>query len=111
MIVAVVGGRDFNNYQLLKDTLDRFEITKIVSGGAIGADSLAEKYAKEKNIETLIIKPDWVKFGRSAGMVRNTDIVNNSEIIIAFWNGSSKGTSDTITKAKKINKKTIIINY
>ncbi len=84
---------------------------KLKIGGAKGADSLGEEYAKENNIPTKIFIPDWDKYGKSAGMIRNTDIVNESELIVAFWDGISSGTLDSINKAKKNNKKVLIINY
>lgn len=111
MKVAVIGSRGFNNYDLVKKTLSNIEITLLVSGGADGADSLGEQYAIENNIETKIFLPDWEKHKRAAGMIRNTDIVNESEVVVAFWDGTSRGTLDSINKAKKLNKKLIIINY
>jgi hypothetical protein len=111
MKVAVIGSRGFNNYDLVKKTLSNIEITLLVSGGADGADSLGEQYAIENNIETKIFLPDWEKNKRAAGMIRNTDIVNESEVVVAFWDGTSRGTLDSINKAKKLNKKLIIINY
>jgi hypothetical protein len=109
MKVAVIGSRGFNNYELVKETLSKINITLIVSGGAKGADTLGEQYAKDNGIETKIFLPDWEKHGKAAGMLRNTDIINESEVVIAFWDGSSKGTLDSINKAKKLNKKLIII--
>ena len=76
VILAVVGSREFNNYKLLKDKLNSIEnISKIVSGGAFGADKLAELYAEEYNIETNIIKPNWSTYGKSAGAIRNKEII------------------------------------
>jgi hypothetical protein len=109
MKVAVIGSRDFNDYELVKETLKYYTITLLVSGGAKGADSFGERYANENNIETLIFKPDWDKHGKAAGMIRNTDIVNNADTIIAFWDGESKGTKDSITKAEKKGKNIIIV--
>ncbi len=111
MKVGVIGGRDFNNYELVKETLSKIDITLLVSGGARGADSLGWKYAVENKIEVKIFLPNWDKFGKVAGFLRNTEIVNESELIVAFWDGESKGTADSIEKAKKQNKKIIIINY
>ena len=110
MKVAVIGSRGFDNYELVKTALSPLKITLLVSGGAKGADSLGERYAKENNIETLIFKPDWEKHGKAAGMIRNTDIVNNAETIIAFWDGESRGTKDSISKAEKLEKTIIIVN-
>ena len=59
MRVAVVGSRGFNDYLLLKETLLNHFITRIVSGGAKGADKLAEKFAEEHGIPLDIHKPDW----------------------------------------------------
>lgn len=109
-IFAVVGSRDFDDYDLLKSELSKFEITKIISGGAKGADSLAERYAAENNIPTEIYKPDW-SIGKHAGIMRNKTIVDNSDRVIAFWDGSSKGTLSSINHAKKNGKPTIIIQY
>jgi len=111
MKVAVIGSRGFDDYELVKTALSPLKITLLVSGGAKGADSLGERYANENNIETLIFKPDWEKHGKAAGMIRNTDIVNNAETIIAFWDNSSKGTAHSIGIAKKMNKKIVIIEF
>jgi len=111
MKVAVIGSRNFNDYELVKETLTKLDITLLVSGGAKGADSLGERYANENNITTLIFKPDWERHGRGAGMIRNTDIVKNSDIVVAFWDGSSKGTLDSIRKVEKLNKGLMIIKY
>lgn len=111
MIAAVIGGRDFNDYLLLCTTLDKYPIHVIVSGGAKGADSLGEKYAKERDIQTIIFYPDWDRFGKSAGYKRNKQIVESSEIVIAFWDGVSKGTKHSIDIARQLGKELIIINY
>ena len=91
MKIAVIGSRSFNDYKLMCDTLNALKIDLIISGSAKGADSLGERYANENNIETLIFKPDWEKHGKAAGMIRNTDIVDNAEFIVAFWDEISKG--------------------
>jgi len=98
MRVGVIGGRSFVDYCLLEDTLQQLEISLLVSGGANGADALAEKYATKHFIETLIFKPDW-SIGKSAAALRNLKIVENSDIIVAFWDGKSKGTKMTIDMA------------
>ena len=102
--LAIVGGRDFTDYALLKKTVDKireeYEITRIVSGGARGADSLAERYAQENDIPILVLKPDWSK-GRGAGLARNKDIVEQSDFVLAFWDGESKGTKNTISRTKR----------
>ena len=80
----------------------------IVSGGAKGADTLAEKFALENHLEMIVFKPDWKKFGKRAGFLRNTIIIENATIVFAFWDGKSNGTKDSIDKAEKLNKKVIV---
>ena len=112
MKIAVIGSRNFANYELLKKTLSEITgITKVISGGAKGADSLAEQWAKENQIETVIYKPDWAKYGRGAGVVRNRLIIEDCDLCIAFWDGESKGTKSSIDHCKKLNKKLTIVRY
>ena len=95
MKLAVVGSRNFNDYSLMKRYLDKIHsvepITCIVSGGAKGADSLSERWAKENNIQTKIFIPDWNRFNKAAGYIRNEQIIKESDKVIAFWDGKSKG--------------------
>lgn len=112
MKAAIIGSRNFSDYAYLEESmsahLDR--ITLIVSGGALGADSLAEKFAEAHGIETLVIKPDWKKYGKAAGYIRNTDIISNSDEVFAFWDGASKGTLNSINTTKKQGKPITIFN-
>ena len=103
--------------ELLKETIEKYiddndvSVDYIVSGGAKGADCLGEKFAKDDGFETKIFKPNWDKFGAKAGPLRNTTIVENSDVIFAFWDEKSRGTNDSITKAKNLKKELIIIKY
>ena len=111
--VAILGSRDFNNYELLKNRIDKILIDKnveqLISGGANGTDKLAEKYASDNNYQIKVIKPDWKK-GKWAGLERNSEIIEQSDIVIAFWNGISRGTFHIINKTEKLNKQLYIIN-
>lgn len=113
MKAAIIGSRSFNNYDLVLETLLEYEniITLIVSGGAKGADTLGERWAKEKNKEVLIFYPEWDKYGKSAGFRRNKDIIENSDIVFAFWDGISKGTKSSIDLSNKLNKELKIIKW
>lgn len=106
--MGIIGSRTFVNYEFMKKILDSFSFSEIVSGGARGADSLAKKYAKEKNLLITEILPDWNQYGRSAGFKRNKLIVDQSDAIIAFWDGKSKGTAHSIRLAKKVGKNVYI---
>ena len=109
-IVGVVGSRTFKDYLLLSKELDKISITKIVSGGAMGADSLAIQYAIYKGLPYIIYPANWDLHGKKAGFIRNIEIVSNSDEIIAFWDGVSKGTKSTIDIANKQGKKVTIIS-
>ena len=112
MILAIIGSRTFQDEELLRQSLASFDdITEIVSGGAKGADAWAEIYAKENQIPLTVFKPNWKKYGQGAGVVRNTDIINYADEVVAFWDGESKGTKDSIDKAHSLNKKVHIIYY
>jgi len=111
--LGIVGSRTFDNYNLLeKEIFNQISLEAIecvISGGARGADTLAEKFADKYNIPKMIYKANWDKYGNIAGFLRNNDIVKNSDFIIAFWNGRSRGTQDTMTKAQASNKKLWIV--
>ena len=117
MKCAIVGSRSITCYPIVEAFLDSYfsynniNIDLIVSGGAIGVDTLAEKYAKEKNIPTFIIKPEWDKYGKSAGFVRNRKIIESADLVIAFWDGKSKGTQNSLDIAKELHKKFVIIIF
>lgn len=106
----VVGSRGFSNYELLKRKLDKILQNKnnviIVSGGAKGADSLAERYAKEHNYPVKIFLAEWDKHGKAAGYIRNAkmhEYINqfSDRGIVAFWDGKSKGTQHNFDFARK----------
>jgi hypothetical protein len=108
MKLAIIGSRNFSDYESLKTVIQGIEslnkIDLIISGGAKGADTLAERYAKENSIPIQIFYPEWDKYGKPAGVIRNTRIVNESDMILAIWDGKSIGTKDTIIKARKQGK-------
>ena len=108
MRLALVGSRNFIDYKSFKLAIfktlqewnkDISDIKCIISGGAKGADTLAEQFAREFNIETQIYRVDWKQYGRGAGLMRNTTIVNDSTNMIAFPSKFGKGTQDSIRKA------------
>lgn len=113
MKLAVVGGRDFEDYRLLYDSLwpiTRFD-TEIISGGARGADSLAERFAMQCLLNYTEFPADWEQYGKRAGYLRNKLIVDECDQLIAFWDGESKGTKHSIDLAKKAGKLYKIVRY
>lgn len=103
MKVAVVGSRNITNISI-KDYLPA-SISLIISGGAKGIDALAENYADSQQIKKLIFHPEYKKYGKSAPLVRNRLIVENADLIIALWDGKSRGTKHTIDYAVALGKK------
>ena len=108
MRFGVVGSRGFTNYQMVKNVLEQFLVQFpnfiLISGGAQGADSLGERFADEHGLEKIIHLPDWDKYGRSAGYIRNQKIVKDSDAVVAFWDGQSKGTEHTIDLCRSSGK-------
>ncbi len=111
MKVIVAGSRTFTDYELLKLTCDNIktQITEIVSGGARGADKLGEQYAIERAYTIKQFPADWDRWGKSAGYNRNAEMAEYADALIAFWDGSSKGTKHMIDLAKKNNLKIKVV--
>jgi hypothetical protein len=114
MKVAIVGSRSFYDSDVLYSSLDelrkKLHIAEIISGGAVGADTLGIMYAKDNGIPSRVFLPDWER-GRQAGFERNSLIVEESDVVVAFWDGKSKGTADTIRKAEFHGKNVIIVRF
>lgn len=99
MRVAIVGSRKIEVSNLEKYLPQN--ITEIVSGGAKGVDSCARKYAQEHNIKLTEFLPDYAKYGRYAPLRRNITIIEYADIVLAFWDGKSRGTKFVIDNCKK----------
>lgn len=110
MKIAIVGSRRYPHLGRVRDYINSLpEDTVIVSGGAVGVDEMAEITAKERGLETIIFRADWKRFGRGAGMVRNHDIVNAADKVVAFWDGKSDGTRNSIELARQAGKPVEIV--
>lgn len=120
LALLIVGSRNFTNYCYLEMRINDYIKGKehllpvIISGGAKGADSLAERYAKENKLELKVFEAEWDKFGKSAGYKRNRImhkfIANNFEhrVCLAFWDGKSKGTQHNFKLSKEFNTELLI---
>ena len=102
MKVAIIGSRklqiqDFSPY-LPEGT------TEIVSGGAKGIDTCAAKYAKENGLKLTEFLPNYELFGRGAPLKRNEQIIDHADVVIAFWDGQSRGTGHVITQCEQKGK-------
>lgn len=113
MVVAIIGSRTFTDKEFIYTKLNNIFNTVypklIVSGGAKGPDTIGVRWATEMNIPVKEFIPDWTTYGKRAGFIRNTLIINEADTVIAFWDGLSKGTLDSINKARKTDKNIEII--
>ncbi len=103
MKVLVTGGRSFSNRSLLNEVLFEIHndspISLLIHGAAKGADALADAWALDHGVETCPCPPDWRRFGKGAGVIRNAQMLDfGPDILIAFAGG--RGTADMVRKAK-----------
>ena len=105
MKIAIVGSRNYPHLDFVKEYVTSLpQDTVIVSGGAAGVDLAAENAALAVWLPpSIIFKPDW-SIGKHAGLLRNTDIVNTCDKLVAFWDCDSTGTLDSVRKAVAQNK-------
>lgn len=116
--LIVAGGRDFNDYDRLSaDLFDYAESVgdavnvSIVTGMARGADSLAYRFALNEGVKVYEFKPDWDKFGKRAGFVRNAEMAKFADVLIAYWDSESAGTANMIQTMHKMGKSVITMRY
>lgn len=116
--VIIAGGRDFNDYELLKskcfsllkNKMDECDV-HIVCGCARGADTLGRQFAEEFRLKVLEYPADWDRYGKKAGYLRNEEMAKVGNALIAFWDGKSRGTGHMIDLAKKYKLVIRIIYY
>lgn len=128
MKLAIIGSRTFSDYALLQATMQQwfkwapegkqlgpYDVTEVVSGGAKGADSAGARWATKCGLKLTVFKPDWERFGKRAGFLRNEDIIAAADMVLAFWGVDpegkelSRGTAHSLSIAKRLKKPTIII--
>ena len=116
--VIIAGSCSFNDYDKLKESCDNLLFRKrlthsivIISGTAIGADTLGEKYAHERGYALRRFPADWRQYGKAAGPIRNRQMAENADGLICFWNGHSLGAKNMIQVANKkgLKVRTIIV--
>lgn len=115
--IIIAGGRDFNDMSALISKLDEVLIELkdsqllIVSGTARGADKLGEEYAKSNGYHVKRFPPDWNTHGKAAGFIRNAEMAKFADVLVAFWDGKSKGTKHMIDIANKEGLKVFVQEY
>lgn len=122
MRIIIAGSRNFNNYAVLKHNVINILLilspaqepnVEIVSGTARGADQLGERFAKEYEYNVKKFPAQWDLYGKFAGYRRNEQMALYAKedwgILIAFWDGISKGTKHMINLAKKHGLRVFVI--
>lgn len=101
MKVIIAGGREFERYytfdRAMQDLAAR--ISEVVSGGARGADAMGERFAEVHEIPLAKFPADWKTHGKAAGHIRNYEMAQYADALIAFWDGESRGTRNMIDTA------------
>ncbi len=113
MKIIIAGGRDFNNYYILEKVLSSFKglIDEVISGDARGADELGARWATYNNIHVNHFPADWDYYGHAAGFIRNIEMADSADALIAFWDSKSRG-SELMIKARQLKKKPYrVCNY
>ena len=103
MKIAIIGSRNLKVYNL-EEYIPK-STTEIVSGGARGIDTCAKEYAQKCKIKLTEFLPEYNKYGKTAPLKRNIQIIEYADIVLAFWDGKSHGTKFVIENCKKKNKK------
>lgn len=106
MKTAVIGSRNLS-INILEDYLPQ-GTDEIISGGAKGIDKCAEAFAKRHNIKITVIRPDYKRYGRAAPLKRNDEIVALADVVLAIWDGNSRGTEYVINKCKELGKPLVL---
>ena len=116
--VIIAGSRGFSNYKLLREQCNKFlrekrKANNIISGSghARGADALGEKYAQDEGFALEIYPAQWKKLGKQAGYRRNEQMAEVADALIAFWDGSSKGTKHMIDIMNEKNLLVRVVEY
>lgn len=106
MKVIIAGSRDGFCEEHVTEAiaLASFDITTVISGGARGVDSFGESWARKNSIPIERFPAQWKLYGKSAGILRNIQMANLADALIALWNGQSPGTFHMIQQMKKANK-------
>ena len=107
MKLLIVGSRSITDFDLAPYVLP--VIDTIISGGAVGVDSLAEQYADLHHISKYILRPQYKLYGKAAPLKRNEEMVRLADELLVIWDGKSKGTQHTINYAKKMNKQITLV--
>lgn len=118
MKVIVAGSRDFNDEVMLSVVISEMvrnnlidDNATLVCGMARGADRLAETFWKAAGLPIIEMPADWDNLGKGAGFIRNGEMGKIADVLVAFWDGKSRGTAHMIETMRKLNKPVHVIKF
>lgn len=112
--LVVAGSRSFVDFDRLSADLDHLlsqkspDEVEIVSGGAVGADALAERYARSRGLSLRVFPADWRRWGRVAGPIRNHQMAAYADAAVVYWDGCSRGSADMISSASAAGLRVVV---
>ena len=114
--LAIVGSREWTNYQRFTAEMTKFvslygKPEVVISGGAEGIDKMAERWANDQKILLVVVKPDYRMYGKKAPLMRNSEIVDRCDWVLALPHPNSRGTWDSVRKAWQCNKKVTLVEW
>ena len=117
MKLIIAGSRDFSDYILLRQSIIDHGLWKIkheleiVCGMARGADLLGKQFADRNGLVVHKFPADWGAHGKAAGHIRNKQMGDFADSLLAFWDGSSRGTKQMIDYMKSLDKPVVVVKY
>lgn len=108
MNFLIVGSRSIKDFDISEYVPPEADL--IISGGANGVDSIAEKYADDHRLSKLILRPRYDLYGKAAPLKRNEIMVDLADAILIVWDGKSRGTMYTVKYARRKNKNLTVVN-
>ena len=115
--LVVAGSRSFADFNRLSADLDYLlskkspDEVEIVSGGAAGADALAELYARSRGLAFRVFPADWRRWGKLAGPIRNRQMADYGSAAVVYWDGRSRGSADMISSASAAGLRVVVRRF
>ena len=107
MKLLIVGSRSIKDFDLWPYI--SADVDTVISGGAVGIDSVAERYADSHGLSKYILRPRYDLYGRAAPLKRNEQMVDMADAVLVIWDGRSKGAQYTMKYAQKMHKPFVVV--
>lgn len=107
---CISGSRTIFDSELVRNELDRvvgaqyLDSDLVIFGDAAGVDAIAESYCLFNEMKHEVYPADWVTHGKAAGPIRNREMMEQADVLVAFWDGVSRGTRSAIEAALQLRR-------